>query len=289
MERPTKLLKTNDFTTDEEAKAYIDTFLLGNPILPKDVWIKILSGNPELSVQDINRMCSVNKTFQKLCASGNIWDKIFIREFGEKVFQQEQQREYLSENVKAFFKNYYWRYDSAVVKNFKLLRLLTFRVVEKGIAPPSFWHEKQWTIHRPRSFFKDYIDIGTNDYSSYMINFSGNQDISYNTNAAVASGLIDKKTAKYITYTLDTPFKSKLIRTEETVTKTNALQFIYMLLANKYTLNRNIMKKKIYVGQECVVCANIAEYACSRCESRFFCSDNCAKKDWMDSHMFSCI
>jgi len=258
----------------------------------KDVWIKILSGNPELSVQDINRMCSVNKTFQQLCASGNIWDKIFIRQFGEEVFQQEQQREYLSENVKAFLKVKTFLKDAAVVNNFKLLRLLTFRVFKKGFTLGTdikgALYDQKWSFKKD-VFFGTILSIRMNEFG-YSIVFTGDREAKRTTNAAVAANLITETEAKYICYSLDTYYASKIVNIDaiNSIT-TNLLQFIYLLLANKYTLDTNIMKENIYVGQECVVCADIAEYACSRCESRFFCSDNCAKKDWMDSHMFSCI
>lgn len=65
---------TNDYTT----------------IISKDIWVQILANDKTLSVIDIMYMCSVNKRFRDLCQRGLIWEKIFIRQFGVKHFQNIQ-------------------------------------------------------------------------------------------------------------------------------------------------------------------------------------------------------
>lgn len=81
MEAPTK---RGRFETDQEAEDYLDS--LGN--LPLEVWINILSVSPSFSVQDIQRMCRVNKTFRSLCQDGVIWDEIFKKQFGIEAFEK---------------------------------------------------------------------------------------------------------------------------------------------------------------------------------------------------------
>jgi len=87
MERPIKKVKTHGFQSDQEAQTYIDYALRGG-IPDRNVWILILSNNPELSVQDISRMCRVNSFFKSLCDSGEVWDKIFVRQFGTETLDQ---------------------------------------------------------------------------------------------------------------------------------------------------------------------------------------------------------
>ena len=80
---------TSNFKTDDQAREYIEeeqrTFF--GKIPSKDIWMHILSNNPELSIQDISRMCSVNTEFKKLCDDGLIWKRIFVRQFGRDEFE----------------------------------------------------------------------------------------------------------------------------------------------------------------------------------------------------------
>jgi hypothetical protein len=84
--RAIKRAKTHDFRNEDEANAYIaDTKFNGTP---KDVWLEIMTSNHRLSVRDIRVMCSANVTFRDLCATGIVWDKIFIKQFGLDKFLQ---------------------------------------------------------------------------------------------------------------------------------------------------------------------------------------------------------
>lgn len=97
-------LKQSRFDTEEEAATYASSF----ENLPDETIVKILAENNGLSIQDIQSMCRASSRFAELCARYEIWDTIFIRQFGRKKFDEFQ---HIGENL----------------PNFRLLRLLAMR------------------------------------------------------------------------------------------------------------------------------------------------------------------
>lgn len=131
MQGPEKKIKTSHFENEKEASDFIDLWLRGDPHLPKDIWIKILSSNSELTVQDIHLMCQVNSFFNGLCESGEIWNALFLKEFGQEKQDAWDQ----------LGKDYYWMTPSKK----SLLRLLTARIIldKNGQL-------KDWTLEREK-------------------------------------------------------------------------------------------------------------------------------------------
>ena len=135
MERGQKRVKTHDFENDEEAEVYLDSFLLGKPELPLEMWVKILSGNPALSIQDIQRMCRVNSLFKQMCDTGIVWDHIFIRQFGQPKFTAWKKWD-------TILKHYYRKFK----KKIPLLKLMTARVLY-DIHNDGTLTLKDWELH----------------------------------------------------------------------------------------------------------------------------------------------
>jgi hypothetical protein len=80
MELPLKKRKTLEVVLQE----------LG--IFPKEVWIHLLSQNKTLTINDIENMCTLNKTFKEICSQSktntlNIWEQIFIRKYTAKTLE----------------------------------------------------------------------------------------------------------------------------------------------------------------------------------------------------------
>jgi hypothetical protein len=73
MEKPTKFRKL-----DEES--------LEN--LPLEIIVKMLSENPEISVDDIQAMARTSTRFREIVDSGMIWRAIFRRQFGSQEFNR---------------------------------------------------------------------------------------------------------------------------------------------------------------------------------------------------------
>jgi hypothetical protein len=91
MDPSVKRIKTHGFENDEDAQRFMAAAHLGPADmggLLKENWIHILTQDPELSVDDILRMCSLNKRLKALCDTGIIWDEIYKRQFGLEDFAQ---------------------------------------------------------------------------------------------------------------------------------------------------------------------------------------------------------
>jgi hypothetical protein len=77
--------------SDDEARRFMASTHIGPTDmggLLKENWIHVLTQNPELSVDDILRMCRLNKRLKALCDTGVIWDEIYKRQFGLEDFAQ---------------------------------------------------------------------------------------------------------------------------------------------------------------------------------------------------------
>jgi len=85
--RPEKRQKTHGVDDAEQTQEYLES--LGDfQSLPREMLLKILGSTPQLSVHDIRMMCSVSHEFHVLCATGAVWDTIFVEQFGTDVFQK---------------------------------------------------------------------------------------------------------------------------------------------------------------------------------------------------------
>lgn len=288
MEHFNKKVKTYDFESEEEAGSYASSFMRGIPV---EIWVHILSSNERLSIQDIKRMCRVNLRFNQLCASGIIWDKIFIRQFGLQTFQREQQREYLPDRVVCFLNKYLPEFD--IAKESSLLRLFAYRAYSKGYTEDAEAYmevyEKMWTFYKRNN---EVLDISSDfDETEYVLKFSGNTDIKYITTAARITNLISEAQAKYLRRILDAPHKSKIVYHDimhKAIIKTNLLQFLCIMFAKQFVLSQEIMKESVYTGKQCIVCTEISKFVCGGCKQRYFCSKMCAKNDWDTGHFKSC-
>lgn len=87
MEISPKKAKTHNFKSNEEASAYMKEMaaLLGP--LPSSVWAYILSNNLELTLRDVERMCSLNTKFQDICKDERVWENILEKELERSPLQ----------------------------------------------------------------------------------------------------------------------------------------------------------------------------------------------------------
>jgi len=91
MEESVKRVKSSGFESDADARQFMAVAHIGPTDmggLLKENWIHVLTQNPELSVDDILRICSLNKRLKALCDTGVIWDEIYKRQFGLEDFAQ---------------------------------------------------------------------------------------------------------------------------------------------------------------------------------------------------------
>lgn len=85
MERQLKRVKTHSFENAQEAQSYLD-FVTRKGLLPltPDLWFYIMLQNDQLSLRDVEALCSLNKDFHALCKQKEIWRKMFEKQVPEK-------------------------------------------------------------------------------------------------------------------------------------------------------------------------------------------------------------
>jgi len=283
MERATKRVKTHDFENDEEAEFYLDALLLGDPFLPVDIWVKILSENSELSVQDIQRMCRVNSKFKQMCDTGLIWDKIFIRQFGNATFDRVS------------------KFTSVVDgKHISLRRLIAYRIVtnidnvpwtmKRGLVVYGYkyysmsleihkydYYRIDVTVQRVKdpNIVKKYYDIVFDDIN-YGIGYFM-EDISRVIRKSMRSHEIEWNAwdgeEYWEGYTILGNHRNPMRQTK----------LLMRLLGDGWIYNpEEGDKKNIYTGTPilCFTCNSIARYACGKCQKQFYCGQECAEKEW---------
>jgi len=282
MESATKRVRTHDFQNDEEAEAYIDSLLFGKPQLPLEIWVKILSSNPALSVQDIQRMCRVNSLFKELCDTGIIWDEIFKRQFGLRAFR-DARTQMPDDSLARLFtirfmkimspqsgdgRSYMWKLDSpnkgklqfqfeaSEITNFgdgNDYREIQMDFLAKSYGPKDFEFVQQFARDLIDHTFIDRFPIIWQDGGIY---------VAWSFKAFVDSDFEQPNFEQWIVYYL---FKHKYYRKG----------------GGEYVV------RKMQLGQ-CVICDEIAEYVCGKCKDQLYCGQECAQKDWEREHYKSC-
>ena len=295
MEPTTKRVKRRDFKNEEEAEEYLQKEFPDWLQLPVEIWVKILSSNPALSVQDIERMCNVMRKnaswFGEMCDSGIIWDDIFKRQFGRETF----------ERVKRFTL-------SVRGPKVSLRRLMAYRIVVAGTNNNFSWEMKKglrgydgnkivyWSITIRFSKGYEYrFDITADELpvwdafkyakSSALVFVPADYSISgYMTDIGreiedIMQGSkidwrVDDESWEGASYYGTIPYRKRQTK-------------LLMELLNMGL--RYIPKtddKNIYTGSLvlCQNCQNIAKYACGECQKKFYCGQKCAQKDWKQHH-----
>lgn len=274
MERVVKRLKSWFFDTDEEAKEYIESLTFGNPNLPKDVWVQILSSNKNLSVQDIQRMCRVNSDFNELCRSGIIWERIFIRQFGQEEYDK----------MKRIFAD--------VQDPLKPLLMLLTRRYYEPILPPYYpptvnrfllnIFEQPLTFIIIHDFEDRYLEIqlfyeagSQTDFQRFKSRLT---ETDFSKLKMILWRLVGALGIKE--YNIDgtewfqrlTKIYWKYYSTDDTL----ILKCIYHLFSVGTT--PTMTNKNIYVGtQICASCAQPASSVCGRCRQVAYCDKECQR------------
>ena len=291
MERATKRVKKHNFENDEEAEAYVDSLLLGKPELPLEMWVKILSSNPALSLQDIQRMCHVNSLFEQICDSGLVWDEIFRRQFGKEDFWLMEEntsyslhpltrliiRRIIGDNTKPSPPNQqftnYWEYSKKVA-------ILQFgRVVKYAIS--MYWFMGRYVLAVARKdlgAYTDYrgqideieSDIGVSEYESIL-----------------RSRLADIFNKPVTEFRMDGQkhLKENKIRKNLFI---DEVKILYWLRAKSNNNWVRIESEKYNILTGCAVCGDNSEFACGGCQQQYYCGQECAQKDWVQQHRKLC-
>ena len=288
MELAIKRVKTHDFENDEEAEAYVDSLLLGKPELPLEIWVKILSSNPALSVQDIQRMCSVNSLFKKLCDTGLIWDEIFKRQFGKEDFWLV--KGYTKRSIHPLSRliirriignntvpsptehTIYWQFQKTVA--FSSTHLQTNRVVTYGIA--LYWFMGRYVLGLARKDKGAFLYYDKQiDYFETDVNVSDYETIL----SSRLAGILDKQIGP-IRDGQNILVRNK-IRKNLFIHEVKILEWL-----QKSFVRATSDKYDIFIG--CSMCNKHAEYACGRCKQQYYCGQGCAQKDWKQKHYNLC-
>lgn len=282
MELPTKRVKkTHGFQNDDEAQNYLDSLLLGKPELPLEIWVKILSSNPKLSVDDIQSMCRVNSLFKQMCDTGIIWDKIFIRQFGITEFDQAKRE--LNFDTSMF-----------VVRHpgfHALFRLMTWRIYNMASQYMSYgggtWY---WSIASSEVILQHVHVITNNRYTHFVRlmepnDFAGTWAVETIMGASVPS-------AQRVEYPPDDIKRARRMRgeyfqiyidwklpfqTRNNAEFTPALERELIYIGLKYGL-RSMYGDENIGKRMCNICGNYAKFNCKKCK-KVYCSKACAQKN----------
>lgn len=285
----TKRTKTHNFENDAEAAEYVHDLLKGTPTLPRDLWIQILSSNPQLSVQDIQAMCRVNKAFQELCDSGLIWDKIFQRQFGLEKWKEwkEWDEEYLQKYYPGI--NY-----PNIKSSIPLLKLMTARVLFGHDS--SNWMKRSWKLRTPSGWFVMYTAPGV----SAPANSISIRPVFHFTVAVPL--YFDRGDSTRITQRIraviqrhpdftavvsrlaDSTFLILHQDLHDSFTRSESFEsaVIFDLLSTGARTGSNLE----FVG--CTLCSAPALFTCKGCTQTFYCGETCASSHWVSSHFKDC-
>jgi MYND finger len=296
MERP---LNTCRFDSDAEARSYVQMLLEKNPGLSRDVWTLILSANTGLTINDILRMCKVNKFFKNLCEEGSIWDRIFVRQFGEEEF--ERAKRLIHRNGPKS----------------QLLRLMTWRIFKTLPKPeiPRHGHgikQIYWRLRNaegiPLTFTQETLNEET--YSRiarghfllglfHFVVFVDNDNLQpKDESMAMELRMLFVKAWKYTNFPVKVD-RNYIIETRDdnlnryleiTVVPKRVgdvfparfqLFVIYEALSMGFysDVKSNDDKDRPEQIERCQVCFSPAKWACAICQDAFYCSNICATKD----------
>lgn len=277
------------FDSDEEAAAYVAG--VGGDDIPRDIWQRILTTDPTLTVRDIQMLCAVSRRIRSLCASGLVWDAIFRRQFGPEALGEVREA---TENPERR----------------ALLRLLSARVWAFAMEQPGpvkirMVHARTKERHAVTFEFHNYGGFdGPRGLMSVKIHLD---DLDLPTEGRVADVIADKLYERYFTrpvygrgiwgqgdgeYAAGTRVIS---RNEEETTEAQKMRFIpaiYWLMDAGYRFRSNL-DPAILTGDALLVCSFCREgeatQQCggSKCGA-VYCSHACARRDWDQDHSGAC-
>lgn len=85
MEGGSKRVKTHSFENPQEAQSYM-AFVTRKGLLPltADLWLRIMIQNEDLSLRDVEMLCSLNRDFRAICKEKEIWKQLFEKQVPKK-------------------------------------------------------------------------------------------------------------------------------------------------------------------------------------------------------------
>lgn len=162
-----------DVAVEEARQAELRQMLSDLKRLPKNIWLKILTENPHLTVREIAYMCSIDRDFYRLChgqEGRSIWDLIFIQRYGPEQWRQSQSELSLPSETQQL--------SPSVIS---LLRLQTWRSFFKSPYDKRRYDERYYFhFERPLGIHKTQVHVETipnNDtWTSIMFHSSADKD-----------------------------------------------------------------------------------------------------------------
>ena len=278
MEPVHKRTKTNQFDSDDDAEVYLESLLHGNPSLPLNVWIEILSLNSELTIRDIQRMCRINSLFKKMCDSSSLWNRIFQRQYGVGALDRAKSLVPVELQPRA----------SSL--NPALVRLITWRIMEAefegdGRVAFNLRSVKYGVVVFSETREGMSIAMGrmpdntiTSRHFQIIVEMERLLHLKPGPfrNVAIKLRGYGRSTRLFVNWVRNGPLAGG-----------DAVEIVfpvvYLLLYNGYTQNlENYVNEHI-----CSVCSLPAENVCIKCEQKVYCNQNCADRDW-DKHSEIC-
>jgi hypothetical protein len=264
MESSGKRIKIDTFDNDEEAETFLDFAAQDALGLLPEMWVKILSENPQLSVHDISRMCKLNTMFRNMCRSGLIWDKIYIRQFGTEALKRATKQ--MPDDARARLLTH--RMETYILPNISdtigdehSIEFSLDEDVSGGIYIRQY-SSGRFSMLVSIEFKKDVLDRVVDTFSENLKSISDDW-LSYTPIGGVYSW--DLTTEEHLTF-------DELLRHRRMV-----IYFMLSLGFQPTGLNLN-EKRQVFTGDKCDVCqVEPARYKCDTCEEAVYCSEECWK------------
>jgi hypothetical protein len=288
---------TYGFTSTKDAEGYL--ILTGYETLPKNLWLEVLASNPLLSVSDIRKMCTASTEFNALCSTGVVWDRIFIKQFGNARFLEvrDATRGEASEGLS--------------VERDALLRLLAARTEKYSGPIPTMENHQRWVKNNKmlviyRAIINERLDnngLLRSEWATMVlkVDTAGEETVfkqgfrlgkfSEIGFKFITDGPADAEYRRYDEDYLNTYLGNEAVAYQKKLTLAlTVLYFWFMRNDYKYVSGAWSKVIDITVGELllCVSCALPAIVFCGGCLTRTYCSKACAKADWSAGHSTTC-
>jgi hypothetical protein len=232
-------------------------------VFPLDVWSVILG---HMTARDILRLSKLSKTFCELAQSAQIWNAIFVREFGEEALK-EARRTMPDARARVFA----WR-------------------LKQFLPTPAAFENVQWIFQHV-------------DGPAAVINFMGKGlYLMYKTNEEKEERVALLLEHGFVEYDLNEfregrqPNYFKVFRDKIMVLAQDrkdlwdlAMAVVYEMLSREYYPIIIEHRKELLKNEICAYCAQPAEeLRCSACKSAFYCNAACQENDWA-RHKRKCL
>lgn len=249
--------------------------------LPNDVATFLLANSADLSVDDVLHACTTNRQMSRICKEPYIWQQIYIRQFGQNMYDQEA----------MVLMNHEWFKQLDLTKAWKFILMATrfYYKIGEPMKDAQWNHRKLNTHIYQLSRESDFAPRGGSFYfhgwadATGWLYKQGNSEP--HTAFLKAIDSVTSEIAERRSYPTEEHWVIKDIHKVSNFTmKMTHLSVLAVCFYYNY-YRRGPSNPRKLVG--CNVCGKNASNVCGNCRSTSYCSKQCQNKDWKN-HSIEC-